>query len=339
MVKRGGFFVDAGFARGKSADVVRDHLRGIFASTAFDFDEATRRVSLQGSTGAHLKADRELDEFCDAHEIALCRDNRGYLASKGSIDVCLEDGLTGMLIARALLDGQPGDWVVLHLDDHADLMPTLLVSSDDGGLSDPETGHPFHGTSEECWHRALARGAVTIGSYLTPLFHEKPSGTRIHIRHLRPRLPEQAPIRMLGIQASTKTYAAFGSCRFAAVETVVRGADTHGTYLQAEQADEVLGDVPSGRVIVHIDLDVFVNDFNGDPMAPIVEMTPSRRATIRAFMDRFFSDLSRLNRTVERWIIATSPGFCAARHWSWLLSELTARISALTGEERHTFLG
>lgn len=305
MVKRGGFFVDAGFARGKSADVVRDHLRGIFASTAFDFDEATRRVALRGSTGAHLKADRNLDDFCDAHEIALCRDNRGYLASKGSIDVCLEDGLTGMLIARALLDGQPGDWVVLHLDDHADLMPTLLVSSDDGGLSDPETGHPFHGASEECWHRALARGAVTIGSYFTPLFHEKPSRTRIHIRRLRPKLPEQAPNRMLGIQASTKTFAAFGSCRFAAVETVARGADTQGTYLQAEQADEVLGDVPSGRVVVDIDLDVFANDFNGVRMAPIVEMTPSRRDTIRAFMDRFLQGLSRLGRTVERWIIAT----------------------------------
>lgn len=338
-MKRGGLFVDAGFARGKSEDVVRVHLKGIFASTAFDFDPATRRVALRGSTGAHLKVDPELDDFCAAHEIVLCRDHRCYLASKGSIDLCLEDGLTGMLIVRALLDGQPGDWVVLHLDDHADLMPTLLVSSDDGGLSDPETGHPFHGASEKCWHRALARGAVTIGSYLTPLFHEKPSGTRIHIRHLRCKLPEHALTHTLGLQACAKTYAAFGSSRFAGVDMVALGTETQGTYLQAERADEVLCDLPAGRVVVHIDLDVFMNDFNGDPSAPIVEMTPERRAKICNFMDRFFHGLSRLNRAVERWIIATSPGFCAARHWSWLLSELTARISALTGEERYVFLG
>jgi len=88
--------------------------------------------------------------------------------------------------------------------------------------------------------------------------------------------------------------------------------------------------MPAGKLAVHIDLDFFVNDFNGNPGNSPRTLSHSDCNTILKRMDDLFELIDRAGRPVDRWIIATSPGFCAARHWPWLLESLETRIKTVS---------
>jgi hypothetical protein len=90
--------------------------------------------------------------------------------------------------------------------------------------------------------------------------------------------------------------------------------------------DQVLDGTPRGWTMVHIDLDYFINDFNGASRGENYMPDPALRTEAEKKMDRFFESLARLNPAVDRWMIATSPGFCSAIHWEWLLSSIESRI-------------
>ena len=83
-----------------------------------------------------------------------------------------------------------------------------------------------------------------------------------------------------------------------------------------------MGDMPRGRVFVHVDLDYFINDFNGNIGQIPVLSDAQLRQRAQQLLDDFVAGLREKNIQVERWIIATSPGFCAAKHWAWLLEKL-----------------
>jgi hypothetical protein len=334
-----GLTIDRKYTTGFSTDHIRDLLAQKLKSTDFALCESSGNVRLLGARGDHLRVDPELHTICAAAGLPVPDGGPGYHASNGSIDFCLEDGLSGLFMSRAIFGAPQDDWIIVHLDDHRDMMPTLLAKSNTDGLYDPETGGVFDAHTEQDWHTALMRGTLTIGNYLVPLFHDKPSEMRIHVRHLRPQLNAHDQTHLFHLNAATETYQALGATQFAAVALDITSQDAAGSFLQNDCCDKVLLDFPSGRVIVHIDLDFFVNDFNGNPVQHPQELGAQARASILKKMDEVFSQISGLDRPIERWIIATSPGFCAARHWAWLLDALDERICALTGDERHVFLG
>lgn len=312
-------------------------LGAVFASTGYQLCKATGQVTLTGPRQDHLHIDPELQPVLQAAGIELHSATGGFHISQGAVDFCLEDGLSGWFLSRAIFDSAPEDWGVLHLDDHADMMPTLLATDPKGGLSDPETARPFSVQSAQDWQHALARGTVTIGSYFTPLFHQMPDGRQFHIRHLRPR-PDAGMARdqVLQVCAGSKAYPILGNRRFAALDLTCGGlssgdAPPAGTYLQSDCIARALTALPAGQLAVHIDLDFFVNDFNGNQGAKPKSLSPRARAWVLARIDGLFQALADLGRPVARWIIATSPGFCAARHWSWLLCALSKGIAGLSG--------
>ena len=88
-------------------------------------------------------------------------------------------------------------------------------------------------------------------------------------------------------------------------------------------------DLPEGRVIVHVDLDYLINDFNGNPVTGYSLPNPDLTAVACSKLDSFFDAMSAIAPRVDRWIVATSPGFCSAFHWPWLLAQLEERIEAL----------
>lgn len=308
---------------------IRRALSGFFASTAFSLCPVSGRISLHGASGSHLQADPELAQICEA--AGLRAGGAEFHKSGPHVDLCLEDSLSGLFLSRQIFGETASDWVILHLDDHRDMMPCLLVKGEDGGLYAPETGTRFRAARAPDWHEAISRGTITIGNYLTALIHEKPSGRKLHVRHLRPSLDQTYSTETHGIFAVLARPEFLVPTGFAALELSARTPEEAGTYKQGTIASDLFGDLPPGLVLVHIDLDFFVNDFNGNPGFRAEPLTRTQQAAVLSRMDKVFQALADPGRRVERWVIATSPGFCAARNWAWLLEALDQRIAKLTG--------
>jgi hypothetical protein len=110
--------------------------------------------------------------------------------------------------------------------------------------------------------------------------------------------------------------------------------DSSGTYRGGADVQRVLQDIPAGRIIVHIDLDYFINDFNGNIGTNFLPASEGLPIEARRKMDRFFDGMRAANPIVDRWVIATSPGFCSAYHWENALSELDRRIEEYGAHSR-----
>jgi hypothetical protein len=81
---------------------------------------------------------------------------------------------------RAAADDMPGELVLLHVDDHDDLMSPLIVKQSARWV-DAITKKEFSLLKPETVASAIESGAVGIGSFIAPLLHEIP---RVHISHL-----------------------------------------------------------------------------------------------------------------------------------------------------------
>ena len=104
-----------------------------------------------------------------------------YTSSTRHFDLCFEDSWTGYFIAKRFREQSRGkDLVLIHLDDHTDMMLTLLCQPGKS-LIDPTSGAAFDPTSSRDWKAAIYTGAVNIGNFITPFFY---SGCNIHVRHI-----------------------------------------------------------------------------------------------------------------------------------------------------------
>lgn len=324
--RRGTLRIAAGAAIRDPSGLRRD-LERLLGSTAFEIDPELTRLRLRGADTRYHALDPELAATVrgwglhDPGAIATYRRETPHFA------LCLEDFWTGWFLADCLSRWSAVEpLVLLHLDDHADMMPTLLQEAPHGHVRIPGADATFDAASPSDWEAAIALGAVTIGNHLTPLVHHAAGRAGVHVRHLRPSPdPDWAGVPR-GMRPVFRSYDLVPGPGFAAVEPV-RG-DSNVTYLETADTRAWLSDLPRGSVIVHIDLDYFLNDFNGNPGSMPISLTNADRRMVTCRMTRAFAALTETRRPVERWIIATSPGFCAARHWDWLLSELAPRIRA-----------
>lgn len=298
-------------------------LRSIVRSVRFELLPGDGAFRLLGADLSYHRVDphlagalRDLDEHLTAAELGF------YRASRQFFDLCCEDSWTGYFIARELRRSErpDPDLVIVHLDDHMDMMSTLLECSGEV-LRDPSTGKIFDPSSSEDWASAIESGAVNIGNFLTPLYFMKP---KVHVRHLRNAAG--AEHRTFDVVRARCSYPQVPNKKFAAISRTSGGSgESAGTYLSGSSAEEVLGSMPDGRVFVHIDLDYFVNDFNGASKGDDYLPAATLMAEAQRKMTDFFSSLSRIPG-VDRWIVATSPGFCSGYHWKSLLAQLEEGI-------------
>lgn len=333
------FCLDQAYVQNWSHTRIETELDRICASTAYSVCAQTGKVKFCGSRGEHLQIDPDLDEIC----VTLGLQKKTQFARFYNINklcvLCLEDGLSGWFLNETLNSGPKDDWVILHLDDHLDMMPTLLMVDREKNLRDPETRTQFFGNRQQDWYTALTVGTITIGSYLTAVVHGLFQDQLLHIRHLS---SGNAPItinHLYGIAAQAKQYPIFGAQRFACTEFCEPLNATEGTLKQSVSVADGISDLPEGRLIMHIDLDFFVNDLNGTSGAISFAMDAQARKAVLLRLDEVFNGLSLLGRTVERWIVATSPGFCGVRHWQWLLEALNTRIWQLNPKAGYLSFG
>ncbi|MGC2193350.1 MAG: hypothetical protein WA628_01655 [Terriglobales bacterium] len=244
-----------------------------------------------------------------------------YTSSTGHFDLYFEDSWTGYFIAKRFRERSRCDVLVLiHLDDHTDMMPTLLCRSGET-LIDPTSGATFDPTSSSDWKAAIYSGAVNIGNFITPFYY---SGCNVHVRHIN---NSKECDELWQVSRDSCRYELIPDKQFAAVaKTSSDRLGNAGTYLAGSSPEDVLDGAPRAWTLIHIDLDYFINDFNGASLGDSYTPDPMLRIRAHEKMDRFFHSLARLNPIVDRWLIATSPGFCSAYHWEWLLSEIHGKI-------------
>lgn len=298
-------------------------LRSILKSVKYELVEKENAFYLCGPETSYHCVDRYLAKALGQCGESLSQaDIASYKCSKKSFDLCFEDCWSGFFIADYLRDlGKNQDLVILHLDDHADMMPTLLERSGEG-LTNPATGFSFDPSKRGDWESAIEFGTVSIGNFITPLYY---SGHNIHVRHLANSIARSHELR--NVVRDSRCYELIPNRQFAAIRTVESDmGEGAGTCLTTTIADEALEDIPVGRILVHIDLDYFVYDFDGSTRPEDYTPDPVLMVDARLKMDRFFASLRRFMPRVDRWFIATSPGFCSAYHWNDLLAELEKRI-------------
>jgi hypothetical protein len=297
-------------------------LRRIVRSVRFELLEDEAAFRILGPDTRYHGIDPHLPETLRGFGPGMGLDDVGsYRSCLKTFDLCFEDSWSGYFITGRRRSEGRGDWVLVHLDDHTDMMSTLLVESG-GGLTDAATGKTFDPAVREDWESAIVSGCVGIGSFITPFFY---SDNRVHVRHLN-----NSPTAASNLERVTREpcrYDLIPGKQFAAIGKHRSSAgDCAGTYLAGGSAERVLASLPRERSIVHIDLDYFINDFNGNPLTGDFLPDPGSRNEARLKMERFFAALHAAASQVDGWIVATSPGFCSAYHWRWLLNELEERI-------------
>jgi hypothetical protein len=297
----------------------------IVKSVKFELSYAKSEVRLAGPDVSYHRADPWLPTALRKLDARLRLENiPGFQTSREHYDLCLEDSWTGYFMAQQLKRWKkPHDILFIHLDDHMDMMPTLLHRQR-ALLVNPANGARFDPTSARDWKTAMRSGAVSIGNFITPMFY---SGWRLHIRHIHNNATANESTRYVSLD--DRRYDLIPGKRFAAVaQSTQAGPKNVGTYQGGTDAHSVLTDAPSGHAFVHIDLDYFINDLNGAPVSKQAVDDRRLRRVAEQKMDRFFDCLRETNPGIRRWMIAASPGFCSARHWNWLLARLERRIHA-----------
>lgn len=298
-------------------------LRRLVCSVKFELLEAANAVRLLGPDMSYHSVDPYLPEVLQRymHTVSL-RDVMAYRSHERYYDFCFEDSWSGYFIAdRLRQQSAEEDLVLVHLDDHTDMMPTLLRRND-GILSDPMLGSRFDPAADADWEASIHSGCVSIGNFITPLFYSK---HKVHVRHLNNRGPRECePVEVF--QASFR-YDLIPKVEFAGLRmNESEQRSRAGTYAVGSCARRILANLPEGKIVIHIDLDYFINDFNGNPRSGDYIPEGSIVEAGRRKLNLFFDALQAVKPKVDRWIVATSPGFCSACHWDWLLREIEENI-------------
>lgn len=302
---------------------VQKKLQQFARSTKIEVNRNNGRLSLHGTDLAHHKADPHLDKNLNTFAFPIDIENYAEChVSLTKYDFCLEDSWSGYFVAKQIERGCEGESIVfIHLDDHTDMMSTLLLMHE-GVLIDPHSNSIFDPSDTRDWVNSIKGGAVGIGSFVTALYFLKQSFHVLHLNHTNESSSQ------LAIRPKRITHPLLPRARFASLDKdTEKSSKPIGTYSAAKTATKLLRDIPKGRVIVHIDLDYFINDYNGN-IGSVPEGTEkTRRKNALSLINDFFDRLEMEEIKVERFIIASSPGFCSSAHWGWLLEEVNKRIT------------
>jgi hypothetical protein len=319
--------LDAALVHRHGRAVTEEVLARIVRSTRVELDERGCAFRILGPDTPYHAIDTHLAGTVARLDAGLSLSQVvSYRKPGGRFDLCFEDSWSGFFVAAAL-EAAPelNDVTLIHLDHHTDMMSTLLelVGSE---LVDPARNAPFSPASASDWEKSIESGCIGIGSFVTALFYLP---GKLHVLHLNDF--DSSTYSRYPVVRAARSYPLIPRRMFAGIRKLParpdeRTDDALGSYLGGPDARRVLDSLPSGRVLVHIDLDYFINDFNGNPGPMQEKPRAEQQREAQRKMDEFFAALTESGSPVERWIIATSPGFCSARHWGWLLGALEERI-------------
>jgi len=315
-------------------------IRSLFASTAFELVPGRDRVRMRGQDRTHHRADPDLPQGAAAWGVTGDRGIGAYRTRRPAHGLTFEDSWSGWVFAETLAELGPREpVVVIHLDDHRDLMPTLLDRGTAGDLVNPATGRVFDAASRADWASAIATGAVNIGNWLSAFVLGAigpAAGRAVHVRHLHPEAGSSAAMAPCTLVPDVVSPGILPDHAFARIATAPpqgRHAGTASTFRASSDIGTALACLPEGRVLLHVDLDYFHNDFNGN----IGQQAGARDIAATGGAGRLASVLDHLaaaGRPVADAVVATSPGFCACGRWPDLTGRIAEMLDRAAGSRR-----
>lgn len=226
----------------------------------------------------------------------------------------------------------PTEVIVLHVDDHRDLMSPRLTLEQPGVFRDMLTGKTVTLSEPPTVDAAVLSGSIGMGSFLTPLLA---SGLVVHLRHLqapgRHRLAHGRYTLRLGVFEDDLLEPGAERPKIEYVRRDRRTRKT-STYEVTDDLNDWVANLPTGvPVLLHIDLDYFNNRYDGD--SDWQKFPRGHDVDQKAAVARAHSLTAALRKfdTIASATISTSPGFCPAELWGplteSLLDDLASRKS------------
>lgn len=252
----------------------------------------------------------------------LIRDIPYALRRRPGVQVSLSDAWTiaswSRLLAASAVRQVP--LVVLHADDHEDLMSPLLVVRN-SMLVDLVSGKPVQVGHPATIEAAVRSGAISMGSFMVPMLA---AGYEVHIRHLRyPKSQESVPghYRLL---LAYEPDALLGAGEPRPIAQIVEpdallqpGQAIAGSYTLTEKLGEWLDDIPADAlVLLHVDCDYFNNRYDGDSdWRGHTRIHDPSEIQVQRRVEELCDAVRSLANRPDDVTIALSPGFFPGEYW------------------------
>ncbi len=304
---------------GKDSNAIISQLSSVIRNVNLELSEKIDRFRILGPNMSHMNADPELKEVLAESGLNYSADSvLRFHESCSAYDFSLEDSWSGYFIAKELSKNPDvSTFAVLHLDDHMDMMPALLTSVD-GALYDLASGSAFHCKSPGDWEGAIKSGGVGIGNFFTPFFWSMKWVDIVHLSAHPALQREKLKVVLKPLPVPLTRNTKIIGLRL----TDQSDVPAVGSYFRTDDPYEALSMLPKGTVFGHVDLDYFENSYNGrGGLGKNKEKSSISREGLSR-MSSFLGALRETDHVFKRWIVATSPGFCAARYWKTFTDEL-----------------
>ena len=218
--------------------------------------------------------------------------------------------------------------VILHVDDHTDLMTPRLTFQEDG-LEDAISGRTFDIYEPESVRSAILSGAVGVGSFMSPFIHAFP---QVHLRHLSQTAPdEDAQDFALVAESIPDTLLNTNAFRPAIGISKSVGAYA-GHYRLTRKLTSWLSELPDAPVLLHVDMDYFNNRYNGDSdwETRVRKHDPDLTEILPA-IDKLFSAINDAGvaSRIENVTVALSPRFFPAELWPRSIDRMQEHLAVL----------
>lgn len=265
----------------------------------------------------------------------LIRDIPYALRRRPGVQVSLSDAWTiaswSRLLASSAIRQKP--LVVLHADDHNDLMSPLLVVRN-STLVDLVSGKPVQADRPATIEAAVRSGAISMGSFMVPMLA---AGYEVHIRHLRyPTSQEPVPGRhQLLLAYEPDTLFAAGEPRPIAqiVESgtlLKHDQAIAGSYTMTEKLGEWLDGIPADALLLlHVDCDYFNNRYDGDSdWRGHTRIHDPSETKVQRRVEELCDAVRSLAHSPDDVTIALSPGFFPGEYWQRTVETLLRAVTA-----------
>jgi len=156
----------------------------------------------------------------------------------------------------------PEEIIVLHIDDHQDMMSPRVGRRADGELFDYITGDRLSLLEPSTVQSAILSGAIGKGSILTPLIW---STKKIHIRHLSFRNNPCPFYRLKKTVCQDKLFDDDNRISVQIEPIIQKDLFSESSYLVTSDVREWLVNLPEKiPILLHFDMDYFNNRYDGD---------------------------------------------------------------------------
>jgi hypothetical protein len=229
--------------------------------------------------------------------------------------------------------GFPNEIIILHVDDHDDLMSPRIW---DGkfGWNDAITGENVSLLKPNSIAKAIKSGAIGIGSFIVPLLH---SIQRVQIRHL---CATTYSVTRKGLYSLTSNHVQDNllntknkriATKLQLCQNLSSVTTNNSTYRVTANLDEWLKDLPTDiPILLHIDMDYFNNRFNGDSdwLMHRKRYDPSYQEIALSISSMFDSlDRKKLIDKISNIAISLSPGFFPAEFWEASIAQIQYHLN------------